>query len=263
MTSFKSFIKRNIIPIIWLTVGYIWSICYQIVYGQIMLDSDMSSEMVLSKILNDEHSISGITTSWFYSTELRFFNMQWIYRIGLAIFLHNWHMARTFNMSIAIAILAFVVWLVFYAIDCSQLGIWAAAMSIFPGGIWYFWMVIYAGHYIPYILITLFSTALILMASNDIKKVKSRMYIGIICLLGIGSGLNGIRQLMVFYTPLILSSLILLVINQRHIENNDLGRGGCLKKKTGLYFSLILGGMFFIANRVFDKFAFACENFSF
>ena len=47
---------------------------WQVVYGRMyyLLDSDMSSELVLSHLLRQEHKI--VTQDWFYSTELRVFN---------------------------------------------------------------------------------------------------------------------------------------------------------------------------------------------
>ena len=55
------------------------------------LDSDDSSELILSKLLADENRL--ITDKWYYSTELRVLNTQILY----AFFFHvtqNWLMVR-------------------------------------------------------------------------------------------------------------------------------------------------------------------------
>ena len=207
--------KENILPAGWLIAGFIWNIWYQVVRGQAMLDSDMSSEMVLSDILNKEHSLSGVTTNWFYSTEIKCLHMQWLYRIGLALFPSNWHIARTFSMFIALILLAFGVWLLFYAAGYSKQGIWAAAFTLLPGGSWYFWQTLYGGYYLPYIYIMLFTMSLSLMAVRNLRSIRSAVYLVIVALLGLGSGLNGIKQLMVFYVPFVLSLSVMFVMHIR------------------------------------------------
>ena len=154
MNQIKKIMKKNsindfkwFVPRLWLIFGFLWNVWYQIVYGQIQLDSDMASEMVLADILNKERSVSGLTTSWRYSSELRVLNMQWFFRIGLAFFKNNWHMARAFSMTLAIILLAISVWFVFYSINLPELGIWAAALALFPGGADYFWLGTFGGYY--------------------------------------------------------------------------------------------------------------------
>lgn len=43
----------------------------------LLLDDDMSAELILSELLSRERAI--LSKSWFYSTELRVFNMQLIF----------------------------------------------------------------------------------------------------------------------------------------------------------------------------------------
>ena len=66
------------------------------------LDSDMSSEMILSKILSDENRI--ITDSWYYSTELRVLNNQLVYSFFFR-FLKNWHVVRLLSIMVLHCIL--------------------------------------------------------------------------------------------------------------------------------------------------------------
>lgn len=212
MSKVKKLSINTIVPCIWITVGYVWDMWYHLIRGVKMLDSDMSHELILSELLNREHSISGMSTNWLYDSELRFLGMQWIYRMGLAIFPRNWHMARTFSMALALALLVFAVWLFFYSIGRSRLGLWAAALAVFPGGGWYFWQTIYGGYFITYILISLFSFSLIMLSVKAGSKTRKSIYIGILMILGISSGINGIKQLMVFYVPLCLSAVIIFIL---------------------------------------------------
>ena len=183
-----------------------------------MLDSDISAEMILADLLNKEHSISGLSVNWIYSTGLRFFEMQWLFRAGLLLFPNDWHLARTFAMAIAIALMAVATWLVFYAIDRYEWGPWAAAMVIFPGGGWYFWQTIYGGQYTPYVLLSLFSTAFILLASRDLSLIRNRIYTALLLLLGAASGINGIKQLMVYHAPLCITALCVFLMEMRRAD---------------------------------------------
>ena len=208
----------DIIPWIWLSFGYLWTIWYQLFRGQDMLDSDMSFEMIQAHILNQERSPLLISKNIIYSTELRFLDMQLFYRIGLALFPHNWHLARTISMALAIALLIFAVWLVFYSINEPKLGIWAAAMAVFPGGSYYFWQTIYGGYYLTTLFFSLFTVSLSFLASRDLKKGRNIIYLVIVLFLGLASGLNSIKQLMVFYAPFVISVSfhLLLCIRNTH-----------------------------------------------
>ena len=69
-----------LLPWLWLAAGYVLDMWFQLVPGKWIVDSDLASEMMLTKILNQEGSI--LSHSWYYSTELRVVNMQWFYRLG-------------------------------------------------------------------------------------------------------------------------------------------------------------------------------------
>ena len=43
-----------IVPCLWLLFGILWLVWYHVVKGQLMLDSDMSSEMILADILIEQ-----------------------------------------------------------------------------------------------------------------------------------------------------------------------------------------------------------------
>ena len=213
------------VPFIWMFFGILWDIWYYITRGKIMLDSDVSAGMVLSDVLNSEHSLTGLSTNWLYSSELRFLHMQWFFRLGLLLFPNNWHMARAVASSIALCLMAFAVWLVFHAIERNEWGIWAAAMTVFPGGGWYFWQTIYGTQHMPYIMISFYSFALILLSTRDGKKTANRIFVLIAVLLAFGAGLNGIKQLMVFYAPLLLSVLFVVALKAMILGD------GCIQDK--------------------------------
>lgn len=146
--SFNSTRILRIIPWVWLTAGYFFTVAAFCLNGRHLLDSDMSSEMVLASQLNKEGNI--FSTNWFYSTELRVFNTQLIYKIGLAFF-PDWHMARSF--SIAVLLLLFLACYLFLTkeLRLGNIGVWTAGALIFPFSAIYENIVLYGCYYIPHI----------------------------------------------------------------------------------------------------------------
>lgn len=201
-----------IISLIALAGAYIWVISYHLICGERMLDSDMSSEMILADILNKEHSVTGITRSWLYSTEIHIFEMQWFYRLGLSLFPNNWHYARTFGMALALFMYAMIIIFVFYAIGYAEAGIWAAAFSILPGGSWYFWQTIYGGYYLAHQLMTLFPLALVLLLVRENLRSKKIICFVLLMLVSLASGIKGIKLLMTFYMPLCVTAIIVFFL---------------------------------------------------
>ncbi len=176
--------------------------------GRFLTDSDMASELVLSDMLNREHSILGITRNWYYSTELRFFQTNILYRVGLFLSPNNWLIARTIGMGLALLIFAFGIILIFRVMGLKDFAPFAAAICLLPHGSWYFWQTIFGGYYLPYICFSVYSTALTLKAAK--KQQKHILEWLLLILLGFASGLNGVKQLMVFYAPYLLATSYML-----------------------------------------------------
>ena len=214
--KWRNVLDRNeLIAWLWLAVAYAWDVWYHVFRGEGMLDSDMASEMVLADILNKEHALTCLTTSWNYSSEVRFLHMQWFYRLGLLLFPHRWHAARIIGIMLGLLVLAAAAISVFYAAGLKKEGIWAAALCLLPGGNWYFWQTLYSGVYLPYIYFSLFTMALILRAEKNRNSPKRKIDIALILILGLSSGLNGVKQLMVFYAPLVLAAVFHFIYEVR------------------------------------------------
>ena len=211
MRNVQKLVKKYI-PSLWLLAGFLWDIGYHLIRGRIMLDSDISAEMILANQLNIEHSLTGLSKNWIYTTGIRFLEMSWLFRPGLVLFPNNWHMARTISTAIAIAIMAFGAWLVFYAIGRKDWGVWAAALTVFPGGGWYFWQTLYGAQILPYICLSFYCLALILLSSRGLQHCRNRIYIVLLLLLSVAAGINGLKQLLAFYMPVVLTSVVIYII---------------------------------------------------
>lgn len=123
-----SFLKRGL-PYLVLLAAYLMSVGIFALYGEHNLDSDMSSEMILASILNEEGGL--FSEEWYYSTELRVVSPVMLYQIGLKLF-DSWHAARTF----AVAVLQIGVILSFLfmtkAAGMKESGVYCAAGLILP-----------------------------------------------------------------------------------------------------------------------------------
>ena len=203
-----------------------------------MLDSDISSGILLAHRLNEEHSVTGLCQNWIYATGIRFLESQWLYRIGLVISPGDWHIARTIAMAMSLALLAFSSWLVFHSIGRDEWGIWAAALTLFPGGGWYFWQTIFGLQYTPYIMLSHFSFALIMLTKNNWASKKGVLYMAILLLLALGSGVNGIKQLMVFFAPLCLTAGCVFVMGMRRCGEESFSTRKILGDDSFRYFFL-------------------------
>lgn len=197
---------------VWLIIGYVLDIWYQLVPGKWIVDSDLAAEMVLTNMLNNEGSI--LSPNWFYSTEIRVFNLQWFYRIGLLIFPHNWTYARTFAMAV-FYIVVIAAWLfLMNACKIGRFGVWSAAFLIWPFGFKYHFYSIYGGYYFVYPVFSfLILGIIVLLARGESSKIKKILLIFIGSALSIASGLNGPRQTMSLYAPLCLAVIVTLYID--------------------------------------------------
>ena len=172
-----------------------------------LLNSDDSSELILSRLLADENRL--ITPAWFYSTELRVFNTQIVYAFFFKFF-DNWHRVRlvsTILMSLIMAIAAYWLFRVFKLKKYAWIGI---AVMILPTSLHYFEIVLKGAYYYPHIVISILTVAIIETRRNlKNKKLLSFFLIVILCLLAFLSGLGGPRQILAIFLPLLITAAVL------------------------------------------------------
>lgn len=206
---------KKTVPVIWLVVGCIWDIWFIATRGKMVLNSDMASDMILADLLNKEHSFGGLSRNWQYSSGLRYLGIHRLFQIWLCVFPNNWNLARTISMAVALSMFVAAMILVFYLIGRKELGIWAAAFSVFPGGSWYFLETITGGLYLSYIVISLLSFSLILLSVRNGRQIKGIVSFVLLLLISIGAGIDGIFQAIIFYMPLCFAAITVLIIDMR------------------------------------------------
>lgn len=197
------------LPWLWIAAGYLLDLWYQLMPGRWIVDSDLASEMILADLLNREGSI--ISTNWYYSTELSVLQMQWFYRLGLLLFPHDWHLARTFGMAIALALYGAVLYFLARSAGLGKLSPWVTGVLIWPFGWRYLVYAIYGGYYLLYAFFYIPVLGLLLRSQTAEKGRLARLWI-IASLLSLAGGINGVKQLMVFHAPLLLAAAVVLAL---------------------------------------------------
>ncbi len=199
---------RAIIPYICLSLMFILLCVFLHRNVDFMLDSDMSSEMILAEILSKEKTL--LSAEWFYSTELRVLNTQLVFT-PLFLLFNNWHTIRIVGSVICWSFL-----LLSYYYLCRQLALnkyfaVSALCLVLPFSHIYFHFTIIGLYYIPHIAITFLTFGLIF---QYIKRDKgySKALLTMLCLLATGAGMGGPRQLLILYIPLTLTDIILYVL---------------------------------------------------
>ena len=209
--------------IVWEVLPWIFMVCGMIVTsvlvatkGTRMLSSDFAAEYTLVRHLNEEHTI--VSRTWCYSSWIKIFDAQIIRKMVFAIVGYdNWMKVRIISNLIMMVILSASYIYTAAAAGFKKFGVWTAAVLSWPFGVWYLLDVLFSGGYFIYLINYILTIGLLIKLSSpeDHDKGKARLIIRIAALgfLGFTSGLDGLRGLMVCYTPLVIGSVLLTVIS--------------------------------------------------
>lgn len=204
----------RLFPWIWLVAAYCITFLVLSLCGRPYIDSDMSSEMVLADLLNREGKV--VTTSWWYSTEIKVCSLQMFYQIGLCIFPHDWYAARMLGQALLVLALILLYLYVGHGLKFKNCGVWGAAALACPFGVWYLWYCLFGGYYIAYMLWTMLSFGTmfhLLDSTNRISRIIQSVLLVGSCLI---SGLNSVKGAMVFYVPMFLATVIVFFLRWRN-----------------------------------------------
>ena len=246
--------RKNLAAALMVIISYLLTLVYVAWNGRNLINSDVAGEMILSNILNQTGGI--VTDRWHYSTELRVLNTQLVYKIGLRLFPHNWHAARTFSVGVFLFMILISAVLLMKAARLKRRYIFWICMLLLPFGQWYGWNVLFNSYYVPHLVITMVSLAMIInLAGNSFLRhpVVSLILTILLMLLGFGAGLGGVRQLMICYAPLTVAAMVMLLIriyrnekagaadNERSAReagsHKPFGKAGCAASRIQLAFS--------------------------
>ena len=197
------------LPWIWLAGAWGFGVAFMLLYGRSLLDSDMASEMVLAAKLNEEGGI--LSTTWYYSTELRVFCEQLLFKLGLWVFPQNWHAARTLAQAILSALTAVSGLYFFYGASLRRSAPWLAGALLCPFGFWQMFHCVFGGFYFVHMIFVMLSMGLVLrLVRSTGSPRRTALRCVLLAALAFAAGLNGIRILMNLYVPLVAAALVLL-----------------------------------------------------
>lgn len=188
--------KYNIVGWILLIGMYLLNTWLLIKYGKTNINADMSSEMVLSNLMNEDNDFV-LCSNWSYSTEIRIVYLQIFYRIGLLLFPDNWFCARVFSNMIIMLILLVSFMHLCKTLNLGNIAIWLSIILISPFSYHYYTNVGFGCAYAPHLIIYIVLSDLLIMA----LKRKNRIIDAFLMLLGFVGGANGIRIMYNYLFP--------------------------------------------------------------
>lgn len=178
-----------------------------------LIDSDMSSELVLANILAKEGR--PITNSWFYSSEVRVFNTNLVF-MPLFLITNNWHTVRI----LGIIILDLILFAGYYYL-AKQLNMkhipWIGFLILGSISKDYLLFVTLGSFYVPHFFLSFVTIGLLFSIYKE-EKNKNRI-IKIIMLMGVAftAGLEGMRLIAICYLPLLITAVIYCLINEKDL----------------------------------------------
>lgn len=184
--------------LIWMGIITIWTYFFAIN----RLDSDMSSELVLARELALENKL--ITSNWFYSTEIRVLNTQFIAMPLFKIFT-SWKMIRVIEGMI---LNVFLLGSYLYCMKPTRIDkkyIYLSSMFLFiPFSMTYIDIVFIGHFYLPHYIMGFVSFGLFMrvLEQRDIKKVILYLFLAFIC------GISGVRYMLSIQIPVSMVSYI-------------------------------------------------------
>ena len=180
---------------LWFIVSHYW-----------LIDSDMAQEMLLAKHLNDTGRI--ISADWIYTTELRVYNINLFFRIGLYLFPNSWMYARVFGSTCVYLLFLLGIYLFFDACGNNNHWVYAGILLMIPVSTMYWFLGLFGLCYIFY------AANILIVISCILSRSKARVIIAVI--ISFLLGLNGVKLFLQFYAPLIVVCIWYLVKSEDH-----------------------------------------------
>lgn len=190
----------------WLLLCYAAACIYTAKCGTCFIDADMSSEMVLAKLLSRDGGI--LSKNWCYSSELRVLNNQLVFAPLFALF-DNWQLVRTLGTAIVLAMMTMCYIFMARSIRLSWAGTFASGgVLLLPLSGSYTYSVLTGLFYVPHISL---SFLLFGLYCRYIGAGRKKPILAVLAaLLAFAAGLGGVRQLFIFTAPAFFTAVILL-----------------------------------------------------
>lgn len=188
-------------------------------YIQYNLDSDMSSELLMSRILADEGKL--ISSSWLYSTELEVLDVQLFFIPFFALGIESWHTVRVLGTITMYALLVLSLWFFCRSADLQKSFPLIGVMLLLPLSDAYSY-VMFGTYYVPHITLS-FVCLGILFRQEKGGRPGTLITLQILnMLLALGAGMGGMRRLFVLYMPLVMAAALELWLGKQERKDFSL-----------------------------------------
>lgn len=171
-----------------------------------LTNSDMSSEMVLAKMLADENRI--MTPNWLYGNEIHFINMQIIFAF-LFKFLSDWHLIRILSTAIVYIFMVASCYYCCKCLGCKKYGIIVSAILLMPFSEQYRNFMLVNCFYVVFVCTSFVTIGLIEEYIRQNDKTKRIVVLVFAVILAVTAGMGGPRPLIVLYMPLLISVVVI------------------------------------------------------
>ena len=174
-------------------------IVYLSVHVENLLDSEMSSELILARQLKDSGGI--FSGNWYYSTEIRVLNTQLVYSLFFHVF-EDWQTVRILgNITLYLLLIGSYYFL------CKRLGITryfplTAGVLLLPLSAWYFSFFLYGTYYMPRVSMMFFILGVLVQPpAESYSKAKVIINTLLASLLSLALGMEGARMMLILFVP--------------------------------------------------------------
>lgn len=195
---------------LWLVAVFVTLCIFMHVKVDMWLHSDASAIMLLARQLNKEGAI--LSQNWCYATELWFLHVQLVFT-PLFSFFSDWHTIRMVATIILYAILFLSYFYFCRQAKLSHICPWTAPILLIPFSSEYFDLVLFQAIYLPAIVNMFGVMGLVFHTLHSKEKWKRYLLLGVASVISCLYGVNGMREILVFYIPLFLCAFILWIAN--------------------------------------------------
>lgn len=198
----------NLLGIIAVIIILIYNFILTYTQGYKVITSDNSAELILGRLLAESNEL--ISKNWFYSTEIRVFNINIIIAIAWKLF-NTYDGVMAFSQMILLLLLYISQAYFYKVIGCKYYLVWPIIL-LMPFSITYFLIVTFGLFYIPHICISFWVLGLTISALANNSRIKIKLALSI-CISFL-SGMGGLRQIVILHLPLLITSLLILISNE-------------------------------------------------
>ena len=247
-------------------LAFVGLIVYMSVHVEDLLDSEMSSELILARQLKESGGI--FSGNWYYSTEIRVLNTQLVYSLFFHAF-EDWQTVRMLgNITLYLLLIGSYYFL------CKRLGITryfplTAGILLLPLSGWYFSFFLYGTYYMPRVSMMFFILGILMQPPAESRsKTGVILYTLVACLLSLALGMEGARMMLVLFVPVTIvagTEFFRRVFSQNR-ENSTkrialLRQDGFPRYLAQAFFACVFALAGFLINKLILSHAYSFEQF--